>query len=104
MNCWLLTHIIAGDSKCDFNDKSYFLRVELALLPYRQDLKRDVRRVSRYKSVFFSFYPVICWAVLVLESSQHGISTLTYFSQNSEQTGNFFANKFTKQTLQIGLD
>ena len=41
---------------------------------------------------------------MVLASSQHGISTLTYFSQNSEKTGNFFANKLTKQTLQTGLD
>ena len=39
---------------------------------------------------FFLFYAVVCWTVLVLESSQDGISTLTYFSQNSEKTRNFF--------------
>ena len=41
-------------------------------------------------------YVVVCRAVLVLESSQDSISTLTYFSQNSEKTGNFFVNKCIK--------
>ena len=40
--------------------------------------------------MFFSFCAVVCWTVLVFESSQDGISTLTYFNQNSEKTRNFF--------------
>ena len=35
-------------------------------------------------------------AVLVLESSRDGISTLTYFSQNRKKNKKFFVNKFTK--------
>ena len=54
--------------------------------------------------MFFSFCAVVCRAILVLESSQDSISTLTYFSQNSEKTGHFFVNKFIQQTLQIGFD
>ena len=71
---------------------------------HRLDLKRDVRRVSKYKSVVFSFFAEVCGAALVLESSRDGISTLTYFSQNSEKTGTFFVHKYTKQTLQTGID
>ena len=64
----------------------------------------DVRRVSRQKSDVLSFYAVFCRAVLVLESSRDSTSTLTYFSQNSEKTGNFFVHKRTKQTLQTVID
>ena len=52
----------------------------------------------------FLRYAGLCRAAVVLKSSQHRISTLTYFSQNSAKTGNFFVNKFTKQTLQTDLD
>ena len=57
-----------------------------------------------YKSVVFSFYAVVCRAVLVLESGRDGPSTLTNFSQNSEKIGKFFVHKCTKQTLQSGID
>ena len=39
--------------------------------------------------VFLS-YAEVCGALLVLESSQHCISTLTQFSQNSEENKKFF--------------
>ena len=39
----------------------------------------------------------------MLESSQRGVSAITYFSQNSEKNRNFFVNKFTQQKLQTGL-
>ena len=42
--------------------------------------------------------------MLLFECRQDGLSTLTYFSQNSEKIGHFFVNKFTNQTLQTDLD
>ena len=54
--------------------------------------------------VKISLFLVLCsgfGAVVVLKSNQDGISNLTYFCHNSEKTGNFFVNKFTKQTLKL---
>ena len=56
------------------------------------------------KCFVFSFYAVVRRAVLVLESSRDGPSTLTYFSQNSEKKGKIFVDKDTKQILQTGID
>ena len=39
--------------------------------------------------VEIGLFLLVCWAALVLEISQDGISTLSYFSQNIEKTGNF---------------
>ena len=114
--CLKLHQLLVVDShnsSCDCNDKSYFLHVELAKhnfnnLVYvtawtgRGTLDEFLRR-NRCFSHFMQCF-VGQNIIGVIGSSQDSINTLTYFSHNSEKTGNVFVNKFIKQTLQIGLD
>ena len=62
-----LTELVVDSyySSCDCNDKSYFLRVELAKH---------------------------CFNNLVLDSGQNPISTSTYFSQNNKEETFLFIN------------